>query len=91
MPPRDPRATALLAADAFLDRASEVRGRITMTEDRYHEIAAAICRPYVEAFAAGADVAAYLSDAPGMIGELEAEVTTCWDYADEVAMSPRVP
>jgi hypothetical protein len=87
---RDPRATVLLAEDAFPYRAIEVRGRMTMTEDRYHEIAAAICRPYVEAFAPSADVAAYLSDAPGMIGELEAEVTTCWDYADEVAMSPGV-
>ena len=23
-----------------------------------------------------------------MIGELEAEVTTCWDYADDEMMSP---
>jgi len=40
-----------------------------------------IGRPFVEGFAPGADVAAYVSDEPGMIGELEAEVTTCWDYA----------
>ena len=59
--------------------------------DRYHDIAAAICRPYIEAFAPGADVAAYMSDEPGMIGEPEAEVTTCWDYADEEMMSPGVP
>jgi hypothetical protein len=83
---RDPRATVVLAEDAFPYRAIEVRGRMTMSPDRYQEIAAAICRPYVEAFAPGADVAAYLSDTPGMIGVLEAEVTTCWDYADEAAM-----
>jgi hypothetical protein len=88
---RDPRATVVLAEDAFPYRAIEVRGRMTMSPDRYQEIAAAICRPYVEAFAPGADVAAYLSDTPGMIGVLEAEVTTCWDYADEAGMmSPGV-
>ena len=47
---RDPRATVVLAEDAFPYRAIEVRGRMTMSPDRYHEIAAAICRPYVEAF-----------------------------------------
>jgi hypothetical protein len=31
-----------------------------------------------------------MSDEPGMIGELEAEVTTCWDYADDEMMSPGV-
>ena len=86
----DPRATVVLAEDAFPYRAIEVRGRMTMSPDRYHEIGAAICRPYVEAFAPGADVAAYMSDEPGMIGQLEAEVTTCWDYADEAMMSPGV-
>src|SRR5262245_60557699 len=47
---RDPRATIVLAEDAFPYRAIEVRGRVRMTRERYHEIAAAICRPYVEAF-----------------------------------------
>ncbi len=87
---RDPRATVVLAEDAFPYRAIEVRGRMAMSSDRYEEIAAAICRPYVEAFAPGADVAAYMSDEPGMIGVLEADVTTCWDYADDEMMSPRV-
>lgn len=85
---RGPRATVLLAQDAFPYRAIVVRGRMTMSPDRYHEVAAAICRPYVEAFAPGADVAAYMSDEPGMIGVPEAEVTTCKDYADEALMSP---
>jgi hypothetical protein len=80
---RDPRATVVLAENAFPYRAIEVRGRITMSPDRYHEIGAAICRPYVDAFDANTDVSAYLSDEPGMIGELEAEITNCWDYADD--------
>src|SRR6186713_1650883 len=53
---RDPRATVVLAEDAFPYRAIEVRGRIRMTSARYHEIGAAICRPYVEAFDPTADV-----------------------------------
>ena len=85
---RDPRATVLLAEDARPYRAIEVRGVIHMTADRYHERGAAICRPYVEAFDPGADVSAYLSAEPGMIGELEARVTTCWDYADDAMMPP---
>jgi hypothetical protein len=80
---RDPRATVVLAENAFPYRAIEVRGRITMSTPRYHEIGAAICRPYVEAFDPNTDVSAYLSDEPGMIGELEAETTNCWDYADD--------
>jgi hypothetical protein len=31
-----------------------------------------------------------MSDEPGLIGELEAEVTSCWDYADDEMMSPGV-
>jgi hypothetical protein len=54
-----------------------------MSPDRYHEIGAAICQPYVEAFDPNSDVSAYLSDEPGMIGELEGEITNCWDYADD--------
>jgi hypothetical protein len=85
---RDPRATVVLAEDAFPYRAIEVRGRITMSPDRYHEVGAAICRPYVEAFDQDAEVSAYLSDEPGMVAELDAEVTTCWDYADDEMMPP---
>jgi hypothetical protein len=85
---RDPRATVVLAEDDFPYRAIEVRGRIHMSSDRYHETGAAICRRYVEAFDPDTDVGAYLSDEPGMIGELEPEVTTCWDYADDAMMPP---
>jgi len=80
---RDPRATVVLAENAYPYRAIEVRGRITMSPDRYHEIGATICRPYVEAFDPTTAVSAYLSAEPGMIGELEAEITNCWDYADD--------
>jgi hypothetical protein len=34
---RDPRATVVLAEDAFPYRAIEVRGQMTMSPDRYHE------------------------------------------------------
>ena len=87
---RDPRATVLLAEDAFPYRSVEVRGRIRMSPDRYHEIGDAICRPYVEAFDPSTDVAAYLSKEPGMIAELEAVVMYCWDYADDFMMPPPV-
>jgi hypothetical protein len=85
---RDPRATVVLAEDAYPYRAIEVRGRIRMTHDGYYEIGLAICRPYVEAFDPTSDPAAYLSAEPGMIAELEGEVTTCWDYADDAMMPP---
>jgi pyridoxamine 5'-phosphate oxidase-like protein len=85
---RDPRATVVLAEDAFPYRAIEVRGRIAMTSDGYHEIGAAICRRYVRAFDPEATVAAYLSEQPGMIATLEPDVTTCWDYADDAMMPP---
>ena len=32
----------------------------------------------------------YLSDEPGVVAELEPEVTTCWDYADDAMMPPSV-
>jgi len=85
---RDPRATVVLAEDAFPYRAIEVRGRIRITSDRYHEIGAAICRRYVEAFDPASDVSAYLSVESGMIGVLEPVVMTCWDYADDFSMLP---
>jgi pyridoxamine 5'-phosphate oxidase-like protein len=84
----DARATVVLAEDAFPYRAIEVRGRIRMSRERYHEIGAAICRPYVEAFDPTADVSAYMSAEPGMIAVLDPEVTTCWDYADNAMMPP---
>jgi hypothetical protein len=87
---RDPRATVVLAEDPFPYRAIEVRGRMTMSTDRYHEIAAVICRPYVKAFDPTSDVSAYMSNEPGMIGVLEPDVTTCWDYADDFSMTPPV-
>ena len=85
---RDPRATVVLAEDAFPYRAIEVRGRMRMSREGYHEIAGAICRRYVEAFDPTSDVSAYMSDDPGMIGELVAAVTTCWDYADDSMLPP---
>ena len=85
---RDPRATVLLAEDANPYRAIEVRGRIQMASERYHEIGASINRRFVEAFDPQASVSAYLSVEPGMIGVLEPEVTTCWDYADDYLMPP---
>jgi hypothetical protein len=85
---RDPRVTVLLAENTFPYRAIEVRGRITMRSGRYHEIGAAICRPYVEAFDPNTPVSTYMSNEAGMIGELEAETTNCWDYADDVMMPP---
>jgi hypothetical protein len=85
---RDPRATVLLAEDAYPYRAIEVRGRLRVSTDRYHEIGALICRPYLDAFDPTADVSAYLSEEAGMIAQLDPEVTTCWDYADDGMMPP---
>ena len=86
----DPRATVVLAEDAHPYRAIEVRGRVRMTREGYHDIGLGICRPYVEAFDPTTDVSAYLSAEPGVIAVLEAEVTTCWDYADDSMMPPPV-
>jgi hypothetical protein len=85
---REARATVVLAEDAFPYRAIEVRGRIHMSPDRYFEIGAAICQPYVDAFDPTADVSAYLSAEAGMIAVLDPELTTCWDYADDAMMPP---
>jgi PPOX class probable F420-dependent enzyme len=85
---RDPRLTLLLAEDAFPYRAIEVRGRAALSTDDYHAVAAEICRRYVEAYAPGSTVEAYMSVEPGVIARLEPDVVTCWDYADEEAMSP---
>jgi hypothetical protein len=84
----DPRATVVLAEDAHPYRAIEVRGRVRMTRDRYHEVALEICRPYVEAYDPTTDPMAYMSVEPGVIAELEPEVVTCWDYADDAMMPP---
>lgn len=85
---REPRVTVVLAEDAHPYRAIEVRGRLRLTRDGYHERGAAICRRYVAAYDPTADVAAYLSDDPGVVAELIADVTTCWDYADDAMMPP---
>jgi hypothetical protein len=87
----DPRATVVLAEDAHPYRAIEVRGRVRMARNGYHEVGLTICKRYVEAFDPTTDVAAYLSIEPGMIAELEPEVTTCWDYADDAMMPPSEP
>lgn len=83
---RDPRATVVLAEDAFPYRAIEVRGRMAMTTVDYHAIATEICRRFVEAFDPTSPIAAYMSDEPGMIGTLVPDTTTCWDYADDFSM-----
>jgi hypothetical protein len=85
---RDPRATVLLAEDAFPYRAVEVRGRIRMRGEDYHAIGTEICRRYVEAYDPNTPIDAYLNDPGGMIGILDAEVMTCWDYADDFMMPP---
>ena len=85
---RDPSATALLAENAFPYRGIEVRGRVRMTRDGYHELAAEICRRYVEAYDPTTAVEDYLSPEPGVIAVLEPTVVTCWDYADDAMMPP---
>ena len=87
----DPRATVVLAEDAHPYRAIEVRGRVRLTHDGYHEVGLGICRPYVDAYDPTADVSSYLSVEPGMIGQLEPDVMTCWDYADDAMMPPAEP
>ena len=87
----DPRATVVLAEDAHPYRAIEVRGRVHLSRDRYHEIGLEICRRYVDAFDPAKDPSAYLSLDPGMIAQLEPDVMTCWDYADAAMMPPQQP
>jgi hypothetical protein len=82
---RDSRLTLLLAENAFPYRGVEVRGRARMSPDRYHARAIEICRRYVEAYDPEAAVESYVSSAPGMIVEIEAEVMS-WDYADDDLM-----
>ena len=57
-----------------------------MTEDRYRERAIEICRRYAEAYDPETPVESYVSDEPGRIVEIEADVTHCWDYADDEMM-----
>lgn len=87
----DPRATVVLSEDAYPYRAIEIRGRVRMTPDGYHDIGRLICRPYIEAFDSTTDPTDYLSVDPGMIAELDADVVTCWDYADDAMMPPSGP
>jgi hypothetical protein len=85
---RDPRATVVLAEDAFPYRAIEVRGRIHMSAEDYRVIGTEICRRFVQAWDPATPIDVYLSDPPGMIASLEPDVTTCWDYFDEAMMPP---
>lgn len=80
---RDPRLTVLLAENEFPYRSIEVRGRARMTRDQYHRRGMEICRRYVEAYDPDAPLESYLSPEPGAIVEVDADVTTCWDYADD--------
>ena len=83
---RDGRVTVLLAENAFPYRAIEVRGRARLSEDRYRERAIEICRRYVEAYDPETPVESYVSATPGRIVEIEADITHCWDYADDAMM-----
>ena len=83
---RDGRITLVLAENTFPYRAIEVRGRVRMSRDRYRERAIQICRRYVEAYDPATPVESYVSDEPGHIVEIDAEVTHCWDYADDEMM-----
>jgi len=88
---RDPRATVILAENAYPFRAIEVRGRVRMTRDGYWQVGLAICRPYVDAFDPTTDPVEYLSAESGVIAELEPDITSCWDYADDAMMPPSEP
>ena len=83
---RDDHVTVLLAENAFPYRAIEVRGRARMTEDGYRERAIEICRRYVEAYDPETPVESYVSEEPGRIVEVDADVTNGWDYADDEMM-----
>lgn len=83
---RDSRLTVLLAENAFPYRAIEVRGHARMAQDGYRERAIEICRRYVEAYDPATPVESYVSDEPGRIVEIDADVTNCWDYADDEMM-----
>ena len=85
---RDPRITVLLAENEFPYRSIEVRGSARLSRVGYHERGMAICRRYLEAYDPDAPVEAYLSEEPGVIVEVDADVTTCWDYADEAMLPP---
>jgi hypothetical protein len=62
-----------------------------MTRDGYWQVGLAICRPYVDAFDPTTDPVAYLSTESGVIAELEPDITSCWDYADDAMMPPSEP
>ena len=87
----NPSITLLLAEDAFPYRAIEVRGQARMSRDDYWRRGLEICRPYVETYDPDSAVESYLSAEPGVIVEVEATITTCWDYADDAMMPPTVP
>ena len=65
----------MLAENGFPYRSIEVRGRARLTQDGYGERGWAICRRYVEALDPEAPVESYLSDEPGVIVEVDADVT----------------
>jgi nitroimidazol reductase NimA-like FMN-containing flavoprotein (pyridoxamine 5'-phosphate oxidase superfamily) len=83
---RDPRLTLLLAEQAWPYRGVEVRGRARVSSEPYHVVALEICRRYVEAYDPHTPVEDYLSPEPGTVVEIEADVTHCWDYADDAMM-----
>jgi len=83
---RDDRLTILLAENRTPYRGLEIRGRARLSSDGYHARAVAICRRYVEAYDPETPVERYVSDEPGRIVEIDADVTHGWDYADDILM-----
>ena len=79
---RDDRLTILLAENQAPYRGLEIRGRARLRSDDYRARAIEICRRYVEAYDPNTPVESYVSDEPGRIVEIDADVTNGWDYAD---------
>lgn len=83
---RDDRLTVVLAENAVPYRSIEVRGHARLSTDNYRERAVEVCRRYVAAWDPDTPVESYVSDDPGVIIEVVADVTNCWDYSDDDMM-----
>jgi len=83
---RDPRVTLLLAENETPYRAIEVRGRVRLTREDYHRRGREICQRYVDAYDPETPIDAYLSQAPGCVVVVDADVVHAWDYADDGLM-----
>jgi len=58
---------------------SRFAGAFRLSRHDYRRRGREISRPYVEAVDPASPVEAYLSDEPGVIVEVDADVTTRWD------------